>query len=77
MLLQHPYVEFFNQTKRICIVGLNLAVKHRLGGRDALIIAIFIANKVSTVYTHDQDLLVLSKISWKKFHLTFRDPLAS
>lgn len=77
MLLRHPYVEFFNQTRKICIVGLNLAVEHELGGRDALIIANFIANKISTLYTHDQDLLGLRKISWKRFHLIFKDPLAS
>ena len=77
MLLRHPFVKFFNQTKSICIIGLNLAVKHELGGRDALIIANFIANKVSIVYTHDQELLALEKIPWKKFHLTFIDPLLS
>ncbi|MCD6443910.1 hypothetical protein J7L70_02765 [Candidatus Bathyarchaeota archaeon] len=26
MIIRHPYVLFFNQTKRTCIVGLNLAV---------------------------------------------------
>ncbi|MFQ6094861.1 MAG: type II toxin-antitoxin system VapC family toxin [Candidatus Bathyarchaeia archaeon] len=76
MLLRHPYIEFFNQTKRICVVGLNLAVEYELGGRDALIAANFIANKVSTMYTHDEDLLALGKVSWKSFHLIFTDPLA-
>lgn len=75
MLLKHPYVEFFNQTRKVCIIGLNLAVKLELGGRDALIIANFIANKISTMYTHDQDLLALRKVSWRKFHLTLKDPL--
>jgi len=75
MLLKHPYVEFLNQTRKICNVALNLAVKHELGGRDALIITNFLANKVPTLYTHDQDLLALEKISWKNFHLVFKDPL--
>jgi len=75
MLLRHPYIEFFNQTKKICTTALNLAVKHELGGRDALIIANFVTNKVSTLYTHDQDLLALGKISWRDFHLVFKDPL--
>jgi len=75
MLLKHPYVEFFNQTRKICNVALNLAVKHELGGRDALIIANFVANKVPTLCTHDQDFLALEKISWKNFHLVFKDPL--
>ena len=66
---------FLNQTKRICIIGLNLAVKHNLGGRDALIIANFIANKIPAMYTHDEELLSLKRISWKNWTLTFVDPL--
>jgi predicted nucleic acid-binding protein len=75
MLLRHPYIEFFSQTKRTCIIALNLAPKYKLGGRDALIIANFIANKISTLYTHDQELLALKEISWRNFHITFKDPL--
>jgi len=75
MLLKHPYIEFFSQTKKICNIALNLATKHELGGRDALIIANFVANKVPTIYTHDQDLLALEKISWRNLHLVFKDPL--
>ena len=75
MLIQHPYVMFFNQTKRICIIGLNLAVKHNLGGRDALIIANFVANRVPVMYTHDEELLSLKRVSWKNWTLTFVDPL--
>jgi predicted nucleic acid-binding protein len=75
MLLKHPYIEFFSQTKKTCIIALNLALQHKLGGRDALVIANFIANKVPTIYTHDHELLVRKKISWKNFHVTFKDPL--
>jgi predicted nucleic acid-binding protein len=75
MLLLHPHIEFFNQTKKNCILGLNLSVKHNLGGRDALIIANFLTNKVPVVYTHDQELLKLKKLSWKTFSVTFKDPL--
>lgn len=75
MLLKHPYVEFFNQTKKISRIAINLSVRHNLGGRDALIIANFLANKVPTVYTHDRELLKLQKISWRKSSLTFKDPL--
>jgi len=76
MLLQHPYVEFINQTKTTCAIGLNLAVEYELGGRDALIAANFIANKISIMYTHDQELLTVRKVSWKRFHLVFEDPIA-
>ena len=74
MLLQHPYIEFFSQTKKISVIALNLSVKHELGGRDALIIANFLANKVPTILTRDQELLTLQKISWKNSHITFKDP---
>jgi predicted nucleic acid-binding protein len=75
MLLKHPYVEFFNQTKKTTQIALNLSVKHSLGGRDALIIANFLANKVHTIYTHDEELLKLQKMSWKNFSVAFKDPL--
>ena len=75
MLLKHPYVKFFNQTRVISQIALNLAVKHNIGGRDALIAANFLANKAPTMYTHDQQLLKLQKISLKNHSLTFRDPL--
>jgi len=75
MLLKHPYVEFFNQTKKTTQIALNLSVKHNLGGRDALIIANFLANKVHTIHTHDEELLKLQRISWKNFSVTFKDPL--
>jgi len=75
MLLRHPYIEFFNQTKKTCIIALNLALQHKLGGRDALIIANFTANKIPIIYTNDQELLVLKKIAWKDFHATFKNPL--
>jgi predicted nucleic acid-binding protein len=75
MLLRHPYVEFFNQTKKISSVAINLSVKHDLGGRDALIIANFLANKVPTIYTHDRELLKLRKISWRNNRVTFKDPI--
>jgi len=75
MLLKHPYIEFFSQTKKTCIIALNLALQHKLGGRDALITANFVANKIPTIYTHDHELLVRKKITWKNFHVAFKDPL--
>jgi len=75
LLLKHPYIEFFNQTKQTSTVALHLSVKHKLGGRDALIIANFLTNKIQTILTHDKELLTLQKISWKNSHITFKDPL--
>jgi predicted nucleic acid-binding protein len=75
LLLNHPYIEFYNQTKRTTQIALNIATQYNLGGRDALIIANFVANKTSTIFTHDQELLKLKKISWKNFQTNFKDPL--
>ena len=75
MLLKHPYAEFFNQTRKTSTIALNLSVKHKLGGRDSLIVANFLANKTPIMYTHDQELLKLQKITWKNTNLTYKDPL--
>ena len=74
-LLKHPYIEFYSQTKQNCQLGLNLSVQHGLGGRDALIIANFLANKVPLILTHDQKILNLHKLPWRDFSVAFKDPL--
>jgi predicted nucleic acid-binding protein len=74
MMLRHPFVEYYNQTQKTSLIALNLAVKHGLDGRDALIIANYIANKTPTIYTHDKTLLKLQKITWKNTNLTIKDP---
>jgi predicted nucleic acid-binding protein len=75
LLLKHPYIKFYNQTKQISQIALNIAAQNNLGGRDALIVANFVANKIPTVLTHDQDLIAISNIAWKNFYVTFKDPL--
>ncbi|OLE91973.1 MAG: hypothetical protein AUF79_01185 [Crenarchaeota archaeon 13_1_20CM_2_51_8] len=73
-LLNHPYVEFYNQSKRISIMALDLAVRHKLGGRDSLILANLMANNVPVFYTHDKDLVELKQISDKRFAIKLEDP---
>jgi len=75
-LIRYPYIEFFNQTQKTTLIVLNLSVKHNLDGRDALIIANFIANKIPIMYTHDNPLLKIQKITWKNTNITFKDPIA-
>jgi predicted nucleic acid-binding protein len=75
VLLNNPYVEFFNQTRKTSIIALNLSVQYKLGGIDALIAANYIANKTPIIYTHDKALLKLQKITWKNSNLTYKDPL--
>lgn len=74
MLMKHPYIEFYSQTRKTCTIALNLAAQHKLGGRKALIIANYVTNKIPALYTHDQELLTIKNISWKNFHLTIKDP---
>jgi predicted nucleic acid-binding protein len=68
MLLMHPYIEFFSQTKKTSTVALNLAVQYNLGGRDALIVANFLSNKIPALYTCDQELLDLQKVEKPPHH---------
>jgi len=75
LILRHPYIEFHNQTKRTCLIGLDLATRHGLGGRDALIIANYIGNKVPVMLTHDRRLLPLKRVSWRASSIEMRDPL--
>jgi predicted nucleic acid-binding protein len=77
LLLKHPYISFFNQTKQTTQAALKLAVKHALGGRDALIVANYLTNRIPLLYTHDQTLLELKSIAWKDASMTFEDPIKS
>lgn len=76
LILAHPFVEFHNQTRRTTSVALNLAIKYSLGGRDSLILANCLVNKITKLLTHDTDLLNLKKISWRDRTLLFDDPIA-
>ncbi len=73
-LLNHPHVEFYNQSRRISILALDLAVRHNLGGRDSLILANLMANNVPVLYTHDKELLGLKQITDKRFAIKLEDP---
>lgn len=75
ILLKHPYIKFLNQTMKSTTIALTLSVKHGFGGRDALIIANFLADEIPLMYTHDSEILKIQKISWKNSNLTFKDPL--
>jgi predicted nucleic acid-binding protein len=75
MVLRHPHIEFSNQTKRVCEVGLALASNHGLGGRDSLILANFLTSKVPVMLTRDYELLSLKEIAWRDFRLKIKDPL--
>ncbi len=66
---------FLNQTRRTCQIGLELADRYGLGGRDALILANYIGGKVPVIYTHDGDLVSIQRVAWRSASLEIRDPL--
>jgi predicted nucleic acid-binding protein len=74
-LLQDPYLDFYSQTRRISQIALDLGVRNKLGGRDALIIANFLANQVPVLHTIDRDLLQLGRVEWKKSVISLHNPL--
>jgi len=75
LLIKNPDAEFFNQTRKTSNIALNLSAQHKLGGRDALIVANFLENQIHIMYTRDKALLKLQKITWKNTNLTYKDPL--
>jgi predicted nucleic acid-binding protein len=75
LLLKNPYIEFYNQTRKTSTIALDISVQYKLGGRDSLIIANFLANQTPTFYTHDKTLLKHQKITYKNTNLTIKDPL--
>ena len=77
LLLKHPHVRFLNQTRRTCLIGLDIATRYSLGGRDALILANYVGGKVPVMYTHDRELLSLRRVSWRSSYLEISDPITA
>ncbi len=76
-LLDDDLVIFVNQTKTVTEVCLRLAVKHGLGGRDALIIGSYLYGGMRLMLTHDRQILGLGSISLDRDVIDFRDPVGS
>jgi predicted nucleic acid-binding protein len=74
-IINMPNTEFFSQTKKTTTIALHVSVQYNLGGRDALIIANYLANQIPAFYTHDKGLLKHQKIVYKNTNLTIQDPL--
>ncbi len=65
---------FLNQTLQTSRVGLHLASKYGLGGRDALIIASLMVSNVLHMVTFDQDLIKLETVSYRNKVLKIQSP---
>lgn len=63
---------FVNQTARTTKTGLELAVRHGLGGRDALILASLLVAKAREFRTLDKSLLALKRVSFGKSSLSIK-----
>jgi predicted nucleic acid-binding protein len=65
---------FLNQTLDTTRTGLALAERYALGGRDALILACFMAPSVSHMQTFDKALLALERVVYGRRELRIRSP---
>ena len=65
---------FLNQTLDTTRTGLALAERYALGGRDALILACFLAPSVAYLETFDKALLTLERVVYGRRMLKIRSP---
>lgn len=65
---------FLNQTLGTTRIGLALAERYPLGGRDALILASFLAPPVWYLQTFDKALLALERVVYGRRELKIRSP---
>ncbi len=63
---------FLNQTLQTTRVGLHLAVRYSLGGRDSLILANLMVSNILNMVTFDQDLINLESVSYRNKVLKIR-----
>lgn len=73
-LLKLKQVIFLNQTKQISANAISLANKYDLGGRDSLILSNYLFNSVPRMFTHDQHIAELEKVSIGEKELGLSDP---
>jgi len=66
---------FINLTRTVSLFALDLAAKMNLGGRDSLIIGCCLHNRIPEMYSHDEDLVKLRKVSMKGKTLSITDPI--
>ena len=74
-LLRDRRTFFINQTKSVSLLALDLANRMNLGGRDSLIVSCYLHNRIPEMYSHDEELLKLRKVSAKGKTLRITDPI--
>jgi predicted nucleic acid-binding protein len=73
--LEEKRTFFIDLTRSISLFALDLADRTNLGGRDSLIISSYLHNKIPEIYSHDEDLVKLAKVSMKGKTLRITDPI--
>jgi len=73
--LRDPRTSFLNLTKATSLFAMQLATKINLGGRDSLIIGCYLHGGVPEIYSHDEDLVKLRKVSLKGKQTRILDPI--
>lgn len=63
---------FVNQTLTTTKMGLRLAVRYGVGGRDALILANTLSAKIADFVTMDDELIALKRVAYGELTLTIR-----
>ncbi len=74
-LLKDSRTAFLNMTKSVSLFALDLATKTNLGGRDSLIIGCYLHNNIPEIYSHDEELTKLGRVSYKGRHARIIDPI--
>ena len=73
--LKEPRTSFLNLTKNTSLFALDLAAKTNLGGRDSLIVGCYLHHRIPEIYSHDEDLVKLSKVSIRGRYTRIIDPI--
>ena len=62
-ILKDPRTTFLNLTRSVSLLALDLATKMNLGGRDSLILGSYLHKHIPEIYSHDEELVELGKVS--------------
>jgi predicted nucleic acid-binding protein len=73
-VLDDAEILFLNQTRETTRIGLGLAERYALGGRDALILASLLDPSVSELVSFDKSIIALGKVAHGRRELKIRPP---
>ena len=74
-VLRDPRTTFLNLTKNVSLLALDIATRMNLGGRDSIIIGSYLHKQIPEIYSHDEELTKLGKVSFKGRQVSIKDPI--